>query len=232
MNELADSTAPNHAGRRPRVVDEVYAELRRKIIHMELAPGYQALEKEIARQLGVSRTPVREALVRLQQEGLVEIVPRQGMRVRPISARDIREINEVLAYLEAGAAEKLASRRVTPEEMARLEAAIAEMDRALDSDDLDAWAQADYQFHGLLVEFTGNRHLIEVARGFLDRAHRIRLLTTPLRSRPVYSNVNHAAVVEAIRRGDAQTAQEIHRAHKRRWSRELNDVLDRLDLPT
>ncbi len=231
-NDVQERGTPEAAGsRRPRVVDEVHAALRRRIVQLELPPGHQALEEELARELGVSRTPVREALVRLQQEGLVDIVPRQGMRVRPISARDIREINEVLAFLEAGAAEKLASRRLSPAEMTRLETSIAEMDRALESEDLEAWAKADYDFHALLIELSGNRHLIDVARAFLDKAHRIRLLTTPHRRPPVYSNVNHAAVVEAIRRGDAQTALEIHRAHKRRWSRELADILDHLDLP-
>ena len=91
--------------------------------------------------------------------------------------------------------------------------------------------RADYSFHRLLIELCGNEHLREVAINFLDKAHRFRLLTMPYRARPVYSNVNHAAVVEAIRRGDAQTAVDIHRAHKRRWSRELGEILERMDLP-
>jgi DNA-binding GntR family transcriptional regulator len=66
---------------------------------------------------------------------------------------------------------------------------------------------------------------------FLDKAHRFRLLTLPYREKPVYSNVNHAAVVEAIRRGDPQSALEIHRSHKRRWGREMNDILERINLP-
>ncbi len=76
----------------------------------------------------------------------------------------------------------------------------------------------------------GNRHLGEVAHNCLDKAHRFRLLTLPHRDNPVYSNVNHAAVVEAIRRGDPQSALEIHRSHKRRWGRELNEILDRVNI--
>ncbi|NJN40328.1 MAG: FCD domain-containing protein [Gammaproteobacteria bacterium] len=114
--------------------------------------------------------------------------------------------------------------------MARLEDAIAAMDRALDGEDMKAWAEADYRFHCLLVELCDNQQLVAVARNFLDKAHRFRLMTVDVRAKPVYSNVNHAAVVEAIRRGDPQTAVEIHRAHKRRWANELAGVLERLGL--
>ena len=212
------------------MVEEAYALLKHQIIHGELPPNYQALEEELALRLGMSRTPVREALIRLQNEGFVEVVPRRGMRVVPLTLQDIREISDVLACLECEAAEKLASRKPAAQEMAQLEAAIADMDSALESDDMAAWADADYRFHSLLVDMCGNRHLAEVARNFLDKAHRFRLLTLPYREKPVYSNVNHASVVEAIRRGDPQSALEIHRSHKRRWGREMNDILDRLNL--
>jgi DNA-binding GntR family transcriptional regulator len=210
--------------------DEAYSALKSRIVLNELPPDYQALEEELARNLGMSRTPVREALVRLEREGFIELIPRRGMRVKRVSARDVREISEVLSCLECEAAERLAARKPSADEIARLEDAIAQMDRALESDDMGAWAEADYRFHSALIELCGNRHLIETARVFLEKAHRFRLLTTPLRAKPVYSNVNHAAVVEAIRRGDAQTALEIHRAHKRRWSRELGEVLARLGI--
>lgn len=212
------------------LVERAYADLRRRIIRNELTPGTKLIEAEVAVTLGISRTPVREALLRLEGEGLVEATPPRGMQVKPLSARDVREINEVLACLEAEAASRLAASRPGPEVMAQLDAAIAAMDAALAARDHDAWSEADYRFHCLLVELAGNRHLAETARLFLDRAHRVRLLTTRLREPPVYSNANHAAVVEAIRRGDAETALDIHRAHKRRWSRELDRLLDRLGL--
>ncbi|HVL71541.1 MAG TPA: GntR family transcriptional regulator [Beijerinckiaceae bacterium] len=221
---------PEKAERRS-LVETAYGELKRKIVRNELAPGAQFLEEELAMMLGMSRTPVREAAVRLEQEGFLEIVPRRGFRVRPLSKRAIREINEVLECLEIQAAERLAARKVPPAELQRLEGAVARMDAALAGEDPDAWAQADYEFHSLLIELCGNQHLAEVAGLYLDKAHRFRLITLPLRAKPVYSNVNHAAVVEAVRRNDPQTAQDIHRAHKRRWARELSDLLERLDLP-
>jgi DNA-binding GntR family transcriptional regulator len=215
---------------RRSMAETAYEQLKRKILRGELAPGAQILEEELAVTLGMSRTPVREAAVRLEQEGFVEIVPRRGFRVTSLSKRAVREINEVLECLEIQAAERLAVRR-TPEDLKLLEGAVGRMDAALEAEDPQAWAQADYEFHTLLIELCGNQHLAEVARNFLDKAHRFRLLTLPLRAKPVYSNVNHAAVVEAVRRNDPQTAQDIHRAHKRRWARELSDLLERLDLP-
>jgi len=214
-----------------RMADVAYRALKKRIISHALAPGVMVLEEEVALMLGMSRTPVREAAVRLEQEGFLELVPRRGMRARPLSKRAIREINEVLECLEIQAAERLASRHLSAEELKRLDTAIANMDAALTADDIQAWAQADYEFHSLVIEMCGNAHLAEVARIFLDKAHRFRLLTLSVRAKPVYSNTNHAAVVEAVRRNDPQTAQDIHRAHKRRWSRELVELLDRLDLP-
>lgn len=208
----------------------LYGAIKARIIDGRLPPGAKILEAEFALELGTSRTPVREALIRLQSEGFCEAAPR-GLRVAPLSARDIREINEVLSCLEAEAAERLARRHPGPEEMALLDAAIGAMDAALEADNRAAWSEADLRFHKLILELCGNRQLAQTARLFLEKAHRVRLLTSPLRARPVYSNVNHAAVVEAVRRGDPQTAAEIHRAHKRRWSRELDGLLQQLELP-
>ena len=205
--------------------DKAYDVLRERIISADYLPGATVSEPELAEHLGMSRTPLREALVKLAHDGLIELVPRRGMRVKKLSARDIVEISELLACLECEAAERLASRKLSAGELAQLDGAVAAMDVALEEDDMKKWAQADFQFHRLLIELHTNRHLVEVAIGYLEKAHRFRLLAAPFREKPVYSNVNHAAVVEAIRRGDPQTAVDIHRSHKRRWTRELNDLM-------
>ena len=223
MNDVAVSS-------RKSMVERAYEALKEKIINSELPPGYQTLEETLATSLGMSRTPVREALIRLQNEGFVEVIPRKGMRVKPLTVQDVHEISEVLSCLECEAAEKLAQRRPSAEEMKILEQTIKDMDDALETEDMAAWAEADYRFHRSLVEMCGNRHLADVAGNFLDKAHRFRLLTLPHREKPVYSNVNHAAVVEAIRRGDPQSALEIHRSHKRRWGHELDGILDRVNI--
>lgn len=216
-------------GRASRV-DSAFEALRERILTNALAPGTTMLEEECAKALGFSRTPVREALIRLAQEELVEIIPRRGFRVKPVTLRDIKEMNEVLACLEVQAAERLAAKHSRQHDIPLLEEAIRQMDDALASADMEAWAAADFRFHALLIELCGNAHLTRTARSYLVKAHRARLLTLPFRAPPVYSNTNHAAVVEAIRRGDAETARQIHLAHKRRWSAELADIVDRGDL--
>lgn len=228
---MATAGAVRLDGSRKSLTDAAYQALKDRIIRLDLPPGHRVVEDDVAASLGMSRTPVREALVRLEEEGLVETLPRQGVRVSPLSKRDIRDISQVLACLEEEAAETLAARHPGPEEMARLDSAIDAMDESLDREDIVAWAEADFRFHRLLVEMCGNRQLAAVAINFLEKAHRFRVMTTPLRSRPVYSNANHAAVVEAIRRGDSETAMEIHRAHKRRWMMELDSLINRLQIP-
>ncbi|MEZ5845076.1 MAG: GntR family transcriptional regulator [Hyphomicrobiaceae bacterium] len=155
-----------------------------RIIAGKLAAGAQLLEEELAVMLGMSRTPLREAAVRLEQEGFVEIVPRRGIRVGLLTKRSVREVNEVLECLEIQAAQRLAGRRVPAEDLRALEAAVAAMDRALEGEDITAWADADYAFHSLVITLCGNQHLADTARTYLDKAHRFRLLTLPLRPRP------------------------------------------------
>jgi DNA-binding GntR family transcriptional regulator len=208
-----------------------YADLKREIIQGDMAPASQWLEEEIAARLGMSRTPVREALVRLEQEGFVQITPRRGIRVRELTRRDVIEVNEVLECLELQATQRLAARGLSPEDMVRLDATIIDMDAALARDDVNAWARADYAFHRLLIELAGNRHLEAVATTFLDKAHRFRVKTLEMRTRPLNSTASHAATVEAIRRMDIEMALDIHRLHKRRWAREVETLIDRLGLP-
>jgi DNA-binding GntR family transcriptional regulator len=212
------------------LVEAAYREIRARILDNAWPPGHTALEQALALELGMSRTPVREALIRLQNEGLVEVVPRHGMRVLPVSAADMKEIYDILTSLEAKAAELVAERKPSAGELAPLEKASRDMDKALKKDDLDAWAEADERYHRHLVEMCGNRKLAAVVYNYWDRAHRARMFTLRLRPKPADSTREHLAVVAAIRRGDAVAARELHRAHRERGSRELTEILQRYRL--
>lgn len=207
-----------------------YLKIRHLILENKWPPGYQATEQEVASALGMSRTPIREALMRLQQDGLVAVVPRHGMRVLPVSSGDMKEIYEILTSLESTAAELAASRPLSEEQLWGLERATADMDDALQSDDLDRWAQADVRFHEQLLDLGGNQLLKSVVLNFIDRAHRVRILTLKIRPKPVNSTRDHAELVDAIRQGDSVRAGKIHRAHRQRAGRELLELLDRLGL--
>lgn len=209
------------------MVDAAYRAIRAKILDNIWAPGHQALESALALELGMSRTPVREACIRLANEGLVEVVPRHGMRVLPVSPSDMREIYEILTSLESMAAELVAQSRPTSAELAPLEKASRDMERALKRDDLYAWAEADERFHRHLLEMCGNAKLAGIVFNYWDRAHRARMVTLRLRPRPVNSTREHLAIVQAIRRGDAATAGALFRAHRQRASQELTDLLQR-----
>jgi DNA-binding GntR family transcriptional regulator len=207
-------------------VDVAYRTMRRRILDNEWAPGYRALEQELALALGMSRTPVREALIRLRKEGLVEVVPRHGMSVLPVSADDMRDIYAMLTALEPMAAELAARRRPSEAQLKPMLAASRDMGRALKADDLEGWAAADESFHRHLVALSGNRLLVEAVQNCWDRAHRARMVTLRMRPKPAHSTREHMEVLEKIRAGDARAAFDAHRAHRERGARELLAILE------
>ncbi|HAL38178.1 MAG TPA: GntR family transcriptional regulator [Polaromonas sp.] len=212
------------------MVGEAYTQIRRRILDVVWMPGYQAMEQDVALALGMSRTPVREAMIRLQREGLVDVVPRHGMRVLPVSPTDMREIYQVLTALECMAAELLAARKPSSDDLLPLVAATTAMDEALKVDDLDAWAVADERFHALLVDLSGNRQLKDTVLNYWDRAHRARMFTLRLRPKPVNSTKEHLQMVECLRAGDVQGAAQVTRAHRERANRELVAIFERYKL--
>jgi DNA-binding GntR family transcriptional regulator len=212
------------------LVDEAYEQIRRRILDNAWPPGHRALEQEVALALGMSRTPVREALLRLQSEGLVEVIPRHGMRVQPVSPNDMREIYQILTALECMAAELLAQRKPADSELEPLVADTQAMDKALSAEDLDGWAAADERFHAHLVELAGNRHLQATVLNYWDRAHRARMFTLRLRPKPVNSTREHMQMVERLRAGDAAGAAAVTRAHRERANRELVTIFERFKL--
>jgi len=212
------------------LVDIAYQQIRQRILDNVWPPGHRALEQEVGLALGMSRTPVREALMRLSNEGLVEVIPRHGMRVLPVSPTDMREIYEILTALECMAAELLARRAPSAAELQALVDATKAMDKALKVDDLDAWAAADERFHAQLLELAGNRQLQATVLNYWDRAHRARMFTLRLRPKPVNSTKEHMQMLDRLRAGDAAGAAQVTRAHRERANRELLTIFERYKL--
>ena len=212
------------------LVDSAYQQIRQRILDNVWPPGHRALEQEVALALGMSRTPVREAIMRLRNEGLVEVIPRHGLRVLPVSPTDMREIYQILTALECMAAELLAQRKPTDAELKPLVDASKAMDKALKADDLDAWAAADERFHAHFIELAGNRQLQATVLNYWDRAHRARMFTLRLRPKPVNSTKEHMQMVERLRAGDAEGAARVTRAHRARATRELIEIFERYRL--
>lgn len=216
--------------RRVSLVDNAYAQVKSRILNNELSPNTQVLEQDLAKELNMSRTPVREALIRLERDGLVEVLPRHGMRVLPLSVRDMQDIYEVLTVLESLAAQRLAERKPTTDELKPMLDAQADMDAALEKEDLVAWANADARFHKSLLELCGNERLSAIAMTAFDQAHRARMITLHMRPLPKQSNKDHHALLEAITNGNGTQASRIHRAHREKAVALFTEILDRFKL--
>lgn len=214
---------------RSSLAEQAYLRLKDGVLNSTYPPGFTATEAEIAAQLAMSRTPLREALLRLQAEGLIEVTPRHGLRVLPLYPADLREIYELLGCLEATAAEMLARRRLPADssEFLELEEVNERMKLALEQGDRRAWAEMDERFHRRLVEQCGNERIRRVVFNVWDQSHRARMLAAPLRHMPMESYREHRAVLEAAKRGDDRVAYELHRAHRHRGMVEILGLLER-----
>lgn len=217
-------------GPAPSLSDAAYARLKQEILENRMPPGFQALEPELALRLGMSRTPVREALVRLQADGLVDVVPRRGMRVRALTPGDVHEIYEALACIEAEAAAILAERRPLPAAVAPLDAAVAAMEAAVMDDDLAAWTAAADLFHRRLLELAGNRRLARIAEGLHDQAQRARAIALKLADRPMRATRDYRALIDAILTGAPDMVRRTCRETRQRVGAEVIEALQRFGL--
>jgi DNA-binding GntR family transcriptional regulator len=188
--------------------------LRQLIFSGELPAGSQHLESELALRLGMSRTPIREAGLMLQAQGLVAVRARRGIRILPISIADMAEIYDVLTALESMAAAQAAERGLSDSDLSALEHTIIDMEAALDAQDRDAWAAADDRFHAELVRLGGNSRVMSIVALMGDQVRRAKSVTLFMRPLPLQSNKDHRGVLEAIRDQDPALAQRIHKAHR------------------
>lgn len=220
------ATIARFPARNPERAREIaYAHIKQRILDNDYAPGTQVLEQAISADLGLSRTPVREALVRLEQEGLLRIVPRHGVEILALSADDMREIYEMLACLEPKAVQLLADGKPTAGDVAALAQACDAMEAALAGEDRMAWAEADERFHLALVELCGNRRLAATVLSFWEQTHRVRMFTLKLRPLPVESTREHRAVLDAILEGDGAGARRLYEEHRLRSQAVLTDII-------
>lgn len=217
-------------GRRESLVERAYREIRRRILDNEYPPSHQVLEQDLAAELEMSRTPVREALVRLKDEGFVQLIPRHGMRVAALSLTDLREMYEVLSALELAAIEALARSRPDLALLEPIMKALDDMDAALGRKDVAGWVRADERFHRGLVALCGNRRLVTMVDTLWDQGHRARQTTVRLRPALERSNQEHREVVEAIRQGKWREARARHESHRQRTGKEIVALLEQYGL--
>lgn len=205
----------------PRSLGEsAYRALRARLLEMTLPPGHQLSEGELATQLGMSRTPVHEAVLRLQAEGFLEVQPRRGIRVLPIDPTGMAETYEILIALEGAAAARLAA-HPDPAVTGTMAEATDAMRTALAAGDRRAWAAADDRFHRALIQGCGNSRLARMAQEAADLAQRARLATAALRPEPAGSAEEHARILAALEAQDPEAARAALAAHRQRASAEI-----------
>lgn len=204
--------------------------LREMIFSGKLAAGSNHLESELAQLLDMSRTPVREALLMMEGQGLLELRQRKGVRILPVSPDDMREIYDVLTELESLAAEQAAEKGYGPDELLELARAIDDMETAVAARSLEEWSQADDRFHTELVRLGQNRRIENIVTMMRDQVRRARATTLFMRPLPLKSNEAHRRVYQAIEQGDAAIARAAHRAHRQQAREMLVDLLERYRL--
>lgn len=197
---------------RPALYEQVAERLRNRIFAHELAPGTWIDEQVVAAELGISRTPLREALKVLAAEGLVELKPRRGCYVTQLSEQDLDEVFPVMALLEGRVAQE-AARRATDADLARLAAIHEGLERHAAAGDADRFFEANQVFHNALQELAGNRwlkQLIEDTRKVIKLTRRDSLR---LEGRLKQSLAEHRAILKALQARQPDEAGRLMHNH-------------------
>jgi DNA-binding GntR family transcriptional regulator len=191
---------------------EVARHLREQIIDGDLAAGERVNEARVMRELGLSRSPVREALRILEAEGLVTLEPHRGAHVRTLSGEDLREIFDVRAMFETHAL-RAASSRLRAEAVVPLRDAVREARAALAIGAMEPWHQASLRFHDGIVALAGNAHLQRLYAELKVSLRRYQVSLIGLPQQPERSQAEHEAIAAALERGDLDRAVDEVHAH-------------------
>lgn len=187
--------------------DVVFNTLRQAILTGELKPGERLMEIHLANKLGVSRTPIREAIRKLELEGLVTMIPRRGAEVAQITGKSLQDVLEVRRSLDALCAE-LACERISDEEVLELEAACQAFEEATKTKDTRAIAAADVALHDIIVKATGNGRLVQLVNNLAEQMYRYRFEYIKDFSMHGVLIEEHRIIFEAIRNKDKITAAQ------------------------
>ena len=207
MNER---TLKNHLS----LTERVYATLREMILSMELPPGTRLKDVDLAKRLGVSNTPLREAMRLLAADSLVETIPRRGTVVKTLSADEsglLYEIREALEIL----ATRLTAKRANDETLQRIMDAAESHTRAVESGNLHEYLVLDRQFHSLIAEGSNNPILVSMLNIIADRIHIVRRLTSNI-EKDILTGKEHHEIASALMRRDGNGATDLMQRHIRR----------------
>lgn len=192
--------------------DIVFETLREAIINQTLKPGERLMEIQLADEMGVSRTPVREAIRKLELEGLVVMVPRKGAYVAGISMKDIHEVYELRSALEALAA-SLAAARITDDELEEMERQVLKEAAETEVNNLSGIVAIDTTFHDLLYQSAHNQRLVQFINILQEQLQRFRAASLSKPGRSKYALEEHKKIVEALAARDTRLAAKLATEH-------------------
>ena len=201
--------------------DVVFNTLRQAILTGEFTPGERLMEIALAERLGVSRTPVREAIRKLELEGLVVMIPRKGAEVAKITEKDLRNVLEVRCALEELSA-SLAGERITEEEKKELKKSLEEFEEAVASKELSMIVDKDVEFHDIIFKTTKNERLIQILNNLREQIYRYRIEYTKDEDYHGVLLKEHREIYNAIVHNDKETAMECVKTHI--YNQELNVI--------
>ena len=190
----------------------VFEYLRNSILNGELEPGERLMELQLAQQLGVSRTPVREAIRKLELEGLVEMIPRKGAYVADVSIKDILDILEVRMFLE-GLAAYFAAERMSDEEIEELKGISKKFENEIVTMEKEEMIELDNKFHDMIIKGSRNNKLLQIVQGLQEQFQRFRVIYFNEYNEHEDLVKYHTAIVNAISNRDSKKAQDYAQTH-------------------
>ena len=195
--------------------EEVYESLKKSILHGKLKAGQRLIEEQLAHQVGISRTPVREAFHKLERDELVTRLPKGGFAVREFTKEDVEEIFGIRSALESYAA-YLATLHITPDKISALEKKLKEAEDALERGDDDKVVLLHTEFHDLLYKSCRSRKLVEMVNNFRDYFYRYRSALLHIENGMLYSNRDHRQMLDAMKKKNPRLAERLVRKHLER----------------
>ena len=201
--------------KRKSLREEVYDSLRRSIIHGKLKGGQRLIEETLAHQVGISRTPVREAFHKLERDDLVVRLPKGGFAVKRFSREDVEEIFGIRSALESYAA-YLATIHINSEKLALLERKVEESEKALDGQDFDKVVQSHTEFHDILYKSSKSKKLVDMINNFSDYFYRYRSALIHTENGFKLSINDHRRMIEGMKRKNPRLVERLVRRHLER----------------
>ncbi len=207
----------------------IFTTLREAIIMGELKPGERLMEVQLSQKMGVSRTPVREAIRKLELEGFVNMVPRKGAEVAKLSVKDIMDVLEVRASLD-GLATSLAASRITDEEIKELKHVLTQFENYVEKDNLQGVIKKDVEFHEVIYNASKNDKLIQILNNLREQVYRFRVIYLKDFSSTKEVVKEHSEIYDAIINKDSIGAREAAERHIRNQELMITDAIKKNNL--